>query len=71
MAPVKHEISEHDVVTLREPFDNRPAGTVGTVVSDYHRGMFLVEFDDPGREFLDNIVPVPSDQLVLQQRWPA
>jgi hypothetical protein len=71
MTRVKHEISEHDVVTLREPFDNRPAGTRGTVVSNYYRGMFLVEFSDPSREFLDNIVPVPADQLVLQQRWPA
>jgi hypothetical protein len=71
MALVKHEISEHDVVSLREPFDNRPAGTVGAVVSDCYRGMFLVEFNDPDREFLDNIVPVPADQLILQQRWPA
>jgi hypothetical protein len=71
MTRVKHEISEHDVVALRESFDNRPAGTVGTAVSDYHLGMFLVEFNDPEREFLDNIVPVPADQLVLQQRWPS
>jgi hypothetical protein len=71
MTRVEHEISEHDVVTLREPFDNRPAGTHGTVVSGYHLGMFLVEFDDPDREFLDNIVPVPADQLLLQQRWPS
>jgi hypothetical protein len=59
------------VVALRESFDNRPAGTVGTAVSDYRLGMFLVEFDDPDREFLDNIVPVPADQLILQQRWPS
>lgn len=71
MAPVKHEISEHDVVSLSEPFDNRPAGTIGAAVSNCFSGVFLVEFDDPSRGFLDNIVPVPADLLVLQQRWPA
>jgi hypothetical protein len=71
MTRVKHEISEHDVVSLRGPVDKWPAGTFGTVMSDYHRGMFLVEIRDPTGEPLDNIIPVPADQLILQQRWPA
>jgi hypothetical protein len=71
MASVKHEISEHDMVTLREPVDHWPAGTLGTVMSDCHRGMFLVEIDDPANDPFDNLIPVPADLLVLQQRWPA
>jgi hypothetical protein len=71
MAPVKYEISEHDVVSLRERFGNWPAGTRGAVMSDCHHGMFLVEIDDPNGEPLDNIIPVAADLLVLQQRWPA
>jgi hypothetical protein len=57
------------VVALREPVGNWPAGTLGAVVSDYYRGMFLVEIDNPGGEMLDNIIEVPADRLVLQQRW--
>jgi hypothetical protein len=69
MAPVKHEISEHDIVTLRRPVDKWPAGTRGTVMSDYYRGAFLVEISDPTGDPFDNIIEVPADQLVLQQRW--
>jgi hypothetical protein len=71
MAPVKHQISEHDIVTLRGPVDKWPAGTLGTAMSDCYSGMFfLVEIDNPDGDPLDNIIEVPADQLVLQQRWP-
>jgi hypothetical protein len=70
MAPVKHAISEHDVVTLRSSVGSWPAGTSGTVVSDYHRGMLLMEIANSSGEMLDLIV-VHADQLILQQRWPA
>lgn len=69
MASVKHEIAEHDVVTLGQPVGKWPAGTLGAVVSDCYRGVFLVEIDTPGGEMLDNIIEVPVDRLVLQQRW--
>jgi hypothetical protein len=71
MAPVKHQISEHDIVTLRGPVDKWPAGTRGTTMSDCYSGMFLVEIDNPDGDPLDNIIEVPADQLVLQQRWPS
>jgi hypothetical protein len=67
---VKHAISEHDVVTLRASVGNWPSGTSGTVVSDYHDGMLLVEISNSSGEMLDLIV-VHTDQLVLQQRWSA
>jgi hypothetical protein len=35
MATRKAPDSRHDVVALREPVDAWPAGTSGTVVSDY------------------------------------
>jgi hypothetical protein len=68
MAPVKHAISEHDVVTFRASVGTWPAGTSGTVVSDYHHGMLLVEISNSSGEMLDLIV-VHADELVLQQRW--
>ena len=68
MAPVKHAISEHDVVALRASAGGWPAGTSGTVVSDYHDGMLLMEIANSSGEMLDLIV-VHADQLVLQQRW--
>jgi hypothetical protein len=70
MAPVQYAISEHDVVTLRASVGDWPAGTSGTVVSDYHHGMLLIEFSNASGEMLDLIV-VHADQLVLQQRWSA
>ena len=68
MASVKHEISEHDMVTLGQPVGNWPAGTLGAVVSDCYGGMFLIEIDNPGGEMLDSIIEVPADQLLLEQR---
>lgn len=68
MAPVKHAISEHDVVTFRASVGTWPVGTSGTVVSDYDHGMLLVEISNSSGEMLDLVV-VHTDQLVLQQRW--
>lgn len=48
MAPVKHQIAEHDVVALREPVDAWPAGTSGTVVSDYGATKLIEISDDSG-----------------------
>jgi hypothetical protein len=71
MAPVKHKISEHDIVKLSGPVDKWPAGVRGTVMSDFYRGVFLVEISDPNGDPFDNIIEVPAAQLVLQQRWPS
>jgi hypothetical protein len=70
MTSAEHEISEHDVVTFRASVGTWPAGTSGTVVSDYDHGMLLVEISNSSGEMLDLIV-VHADQLILQQRWPA
>ena len=65
MATVKHAISEHDVVTLREPVGTWPIGTVGAVISTYGSTM-LVEITGPGGKTLDTI-QVPANQLYAKQ----
>ena len=61
MATVKHPISEHDVVELREGASGWPAGTIGTVISVYD-GVLLVEIAGPGGKTLDT-VQVPAALL--------
>jgi hypothetical protein len=61
MTTVKHAISEHDVVILREPVGTWPAGTVGAVISAYGATM-LVEITGPGGKTLDTI-QVSADRL--------
>ncbi len=79
MATVKQAIGEHDVVALRRPVDKDevltrnpsedrgfgqwPAGTEGTVVSDYgdHK---MVEISGGRGEALD-FLTVPVEQLEL------
>jgi hypothetical protein len=65
MATIKHAISEHDVVVLREPVGTWPAGTTGAVVSVYDDAM-LVEISDGDGKALDTI-QVPTRQLSLQR----
>jgi hypothetical protein len=55
-------------ITLADA-DSTSTGSAATVMSDYYRGMFFVEISDPSGDPLDNIIEVPADQLVLQQRW--
>ncbi len=68
MASHAPSISENDVVALRERVGVWPAGTVGTAVSIYD-GAALVEVaeDDPSGSALDNLLPVPFEELEL--RW--
>ena len=61
MATIKHTISEHDVVVLREPVGPWTAGTTGAVISVYD-GILLVEISGPGGKTLDTI-QVPATQL--------
>lgn len=61
MATVKHLIAEHDYVSFREPGDKWPAGTRGTVVSDYGN-VKLVEISDDRGVALD-YVQVPTEKL--------
>ncbi len=64
MATVKHAISEHDVVLLREPVGGWPAGTTGAVISVYDDTL-LVEVTGSGGETLDTI-QVPVARLDLK-----
>jgi hypothetical protein len=61
MATVKHAISEHDVVILREAVGAWPAGTTGAVISVYDDAL-LVEITGPGGKTLDAI-QVPAAVL--------
>lgn len=61
MATLKQHIAEHDVVTLREPIGPWPAGTRGTVVSDYGETK-LVEISDRRGATVD-LVQAPLAKL--------
>lgn len=65
MATVKHAISEHDVVVLREPVGTWPAGTVGAVISVYD-DVLLVEITGPGGKTVDAI-QTAAGQLDLKR----
>ena len=67
MATVRHHIAEHDVVALREPVDAWPAGTSGTVVSDYGETK-LIEISDDSGATLDLIQAPP---VKLDVTWRA
>jgi hypothetical protein len=66
MATTDNAIEEHDIVALRVPIDTWPAGTTGTAVSIYEDAALVeVAEDDPPGAALDNLLPVPFDQLEL------
>jgi hypothetical protein len=67
MTTVKHAIGEIDVVRLRDPFGDWPAGTVGTVVSD-HGDIKLLEISDDDGQMLA-LVSVPESQLELLAKY--
>lgn len=63
---VKHLITEHDVVALRDKSSRWEAGTKGTVVSDYGE-IKLVEIADEQGMALDYIqVPEPALRLLAR-----
>lgn len=66
MATVKHQISEHDAVALREAVGRWDAGTEGAVVSDYGE-VKLVEIADERGVAID-YVQVPESGLRLLTR---
>jgi hypothetical protein len=64
MSTTKHAIEEHDVVALRVPIEPWPARTTGTAVSLYEDAALVeVAEDDPPGSALDNLLPVPFEQL--------
>jgi len=62
---VAHAISEHSVVRFREAVHGWPAGTVGTVVSDYG-GVVLVEVARETGKALE-FVQVPVAKLDVKR----
>lgn len=64
MATVRHEISEHDVVVLRDAVGAWAAGTSGAVVSVYGDTL-LVEITDPDGKTRDTI-RVPAARLTVK-----
>ncbi len=68
MVTVKHAISEHDVVVLREPVGSWPAGTAGAVISVYD-GSLLVEITGTEGKTLDTI-QVPAEGLDAKRGSP-
>jgi hypothetical protein len=65
MASVKHAISEHDTVCLREPVGGWATGTSGAVVSVYDDAA-LVEITDSDGKTLDTI-QVPAALLDIKR----
>jgi hypothetical protein len=73
MAAVKHAINENDYIGLTQPVDKTqeagqwPAGSTGTVVSDYG-DVKLVEISDNRGQMLD-LIQVPENQLRLITKY--
>jgi len=66
MATVKHAISEHDVVVLREPVGAWPAGTTGAVISLYDDSLLVEITDDDGKTA--DMIRVPAERLTAKHR---
>jgi hypothetical protein len=65
MSTVKHAISEHDAVVLRNAVGAWPSGTACTVISVYGE-VVLVEITDTGGRTLEE-VQVPVSQLEVKR----
>ncbi len=61
-------MKELDVVMLTENFENILAGTKGTVVCEYDRTAFEVEFFDNDGDTID-VVTIPANLLVLVEEY--
>lgn len=59
----RHDIAEHDVVSLRSKVGDWPAGTKGTAMSLYEDAVLVELSGLPMDEPLDNLVTWPVDKL--------
>ena len=65
------EISEFDLVELRESFETAPAGATGGVLDLFDGDMAMVEFTSmPADLGLDRILVVPTDRLRIVEPAP-
>lgn len=62
---VAHAIAEHSIVRFRESIHGWPAGTVGTVVSDYGEVMLVEVASETGKAL--EFVQVPVAKLELKR----
>ena len=62
---VAHAISEHSVVRFREAVHGWPAGTVGTVVSDYGEVVLVEVASETGKAL--EFVQVPVTKLDVKR----
>lgn len=62
---VAHAIAEHSVVRFREAVHGWPAGTVGTVVSDYGEATLVEVSSETGKAL--EFVQVPVAKLELKR----
>jgi hypothetical protein len=62
---VAHAISEHSVVRFRDAVHGWPAGTFGTVVSDYGEVVLVEVASETGKAL--EFVQVPVAQLELKR----
>lgn len=58
----RNSMKELDVVKLLYDYEGVPKGTKGTIVSDYKKGVFEVEFMDLDGNTID-VVTTPKDAL--------
>jgi hypothetical protein len=63
---IQHQMAEDDIVALREAVDASPAGTSGTVVSDYGETK-LIEISDDSGATLD-LIQAPLAKLDVTWR---
>lgn len=61
-------MKELDVVRLKSVFSDLPTGTTGTIVLEYDRKCFEVEFFDENGDSID-VVTTPVEFLELVQSY--
>ncbi len=67
MAVVRPKIAEHDVVRLRRPLREWPAGTVGTALIDHGASKLVEISDDEGQEL--DLFEVAEVDLELVEKY--
>lgn len=60
-------MKELDIVILKENYEGIPKGTQGTIVQEYHKSLFEVEFVDKDNNMLDTVTtPIMVLDLVQE-----
>ena len=60
-------MKEFDTVILKESYEGIPEGTQGTILQEYHKSLFEVEFVDKDNNMLDTVTtPIMVLDLVSE-----